>query len=235
MSAITRAEVIQSTGGFGTAHTFDFTGGACAANSTLILLLLNTATAITSVTGIGDTGTFNLDVTTSTGRAWSLDTGASTAFTGILVTTTSSESDFAGGLIVEATGLASSSTYDVSGVMTSVFGETNLSAPTASATTTTDGLICSLFTSADIANVSSTNSGYTNYGLSTTFIGQTNPLPGAPAVETAGLVLSTNPNTTGGIVVAYKAAAGGGAPVLSLPTVTSITDTTATPRVTITI
>jgi PKD repeat protein len=210
-SSHVQSGLVTSANGFGINKDFAFAGGAMAAGSRGVIKILNSI-AVSSVTMNGDTGTATLthNVTdiSPAGRAWAFDTGASSAFTGFRIVCSGGESDFTATL--EEFGLAGgTASTGASGFMPGDFGPTTLTCTATSAGANAFG--SSYYSGPDFANLSTTQSGWTSYGINgTLIIAQHAADLGTAGTETSGCTVSSNGNSSVGFMVLYEWAAGGG-------------------------
>jgi hypothetical protein len=210
-SAHVQSGLVTSANGFGVNKDFAFAGGAMAAGSRGVIKVLNSI-AVSSVTMLGDTGTADLthDVTdiSPSGRVWAFDTGASASFTGFRIVCSGGESDFTAALDEFALNGGTAST-GASGFMPSDFGPLTLSCAATSAGANAFGV--SYYSGPDYANLSTTQSGWTSYGVNgTLIIAQHAADLGTAGTETSGCTVSSNGNSTVGFMALYEWTAGGG-------------------------
>jgi hypothetical protein len=200
---------VTSANGFGQNKDFNFAGGAMAAGSRGVILILNGIT-ISSVTMNGAAGTATLSHTvtdiTPNGRVWFYDTGASTAHTGFRVVCAGGESDFTAIVIEFGLGGGSASTGD-DGFFPGDFGPTSMSATATSVGANAFGV--AYYSGPDIANVTSSQSGWTSFGTSL-IVAQHAADLGTAGTETSGCTVSANGNSTVGYMALFEWAAGAG-------------------------
>jgi hypothetical protein len=203
--------LVTSANGFGVNKDFNFAGGAMAAGSRGVILILNSI-AVSSVTMNGAAGTATLSHTVTdispNGRAWFYDTGASTAHTGFRVVCSGGESDFTAVLIEFGLGGGAGST-GATGHFPSDFGPTTL---TCTATSTgANAFGAAYYSGPDFANLSTSQSGWTSFGVNgTLIIAQHAADLGTAGTETSGCTVSSNGNSSIGFMVLFEWSAGGG-------------------------